>query len=180
MKKLCVFCGSKSGQIPEYENVARQLGQALAQNQIGLVYGGASVGLMGVVADSVLAEGGQVWGVMPKALVDMEVAHKNLTHFEMVTGMHERKQRMYDLADGFVALPGGLGTLDELCEIATWAQLKGHQKPIWVLNCHSFFDLFMAHLKKVHFEGFLSQHDLAIMQEVSSVENLIWDFIHRN
>ncbi|WP_262272507.1 LOG family protein [Microvirga yunnanensis] len=138
--RLCVFCGSSSGQDPVYLEAARSLGETLAANGIELVYGGASVGLMGAVADAVLARGGHVIGVMPQALVDKEIAHRGLSDLRVVGSMHERKALMAELADGFVALPGGLGTFEELFEVWTWAQLGYHRKPCALLNAGGFYD----------------------------------------
>jgi uncharacterized protein (TIGR00730 family) len=127
--RVCVFCGSNRGAAPSYAAAATELGTALAAKGIGLVYGGGHVGLMGAVADAALAGGGEVIGVMPEALVAKEVAHAGLSDLRVTGSMHERKELMADLADGFVALPGGLGTFDELCEILTWGQLGMHAKP---------------------------------------------------
>lgn len=175
MKRICVFCGSSAGKSPKYVEMARDLGKKLVLNNMGLVYGGASVGVMGAVADSVLENSGDVWGVMPKSLVDWEVAHDNLSRFEVVDSMHARKQIMYDWSDAFVAIPGGMGTLDELCEIITWAQLKYHQKPCYVLNYDGFFDKLLEHFRFINKEGFLSDDHLKIVREVKSVDEFIAD-----
>ena len=140
MKRICVFCGSNRGNLPSYEEAARSLAKILARQKIGLVFGGGQVGLMGVIADAMLAEQGEALGVIPKALFKKEVAHGGLTRLYEVDSMHERKQLMYDLSDGFIALPGGWGTLDELCEIVTWSQLGIHQKPCGLLNVEGYFD----------------------------------------
>ena len=137
--RLCVFCGSSPGRSPEYIAAARRLGAIFARRGIGLVYGGGNVGLMGVVADAVLADGGEAIGVIPRALVDRELAHARLTELVVVETMHERKQRMHDLSDGFIALPGGFGTLDELFEALTWAQLGMHRKPCGLLDVDEFW-----------------------------------------
>ncbi|HZY83935.1 MAG TPA: TIGR00730 family Rossman fold protein, partial [Gemmataceae bacterium] len=134
MKRVCVFCGSSSGTRPEYAAAARRFGAALAGRGLGLVYGGGHVGLMGALADAVLAAGGEVVGVIPQALVDRELAHGGLTELLVVNTMHERKALMADRADAFAALPGGFGTADELFEILTWAQLGLHAKPVGLLN----------------------------------------------
>src|SRR6185312_15560836 len=131
---LCVYCGSSSGRHPEYAEQAHAFGTEMARRGIGLVYGGGNVGLMGVVADAVLADGGEAVGVIPRALVDRELAHARLTELVVVDTMHARKQRMHDLSDGFIALPGGFGTLDELFEALTWAQLGMHAKPCGLLD----------------------------------------------
>ena len=139
MRKLCVFCGSSPGADPRFIGAAHALGGAIAQTGRVLVYGGASVGLMGALADAVLEGGGEVIGVMPQALVDREVAHKGLTELHVVASMHERKTLMAELADAFVAMPGGLGTLEEFFEVWTWAQLGLHQKPLGVFGPQEFF-----------------------------------------
>ena len=153
--RLCVFCGSNAGQDPVYLEAARALGEALAASGIGLVYGGASVGLMGAVADAVLAKGGTVTGVMPQALVDKEIAHKGLSDLRVVGSMHERKAMMAELADGFIALPGGLGTFEELFEVWTWAQLGYHRKPCALLNAGGFYDKLTDFLDDVVERGFV-------------------------
>src|SRR5262245_12742237 len=140
MRRVCVFCGSSAGNRPEYADAARHLGAALARRGLGLVYGGGHVGLMGVVADAVLRAGGEVIGVIPQALVERELAQAGLTRLEVVDTMHQRKARMADLADAFVALPGGFGTCDELFEILTWSQLGLHARPVGLLNVAGFFD----------------------------------------
>ncbi len=140
MKRICVFCASSSGARPVYKDAARALGSVLVERGLGLVYGGANVGLMGAVADAVLAAGGEAFGVIPAPMVDRELAHRGLTKLHVVDTMHQRKQLMHDLADGFLALPGGLGTLEELLETLTWAQLGMHEKPCGVLNVDGYFD----------------------------------------
>ncbi|MBI1939111.1 MAG: TIGR00730 family Rossman fold protein [Ignavibacteriales bacterium] len=140
MKRICVYCGSSSGSMPEYVQAARSLGKIIVENNLSLVYGGASVGLMGEVADSVLQEGGEAIGIITNSLIEKEVAHKNLTNLHVVDTLSERKTMMAELSDGFVALPGGYGTLDELFEILTLAQLGFHNKPCGVLNVNSYFD----------------------------------------
>src|SRR5215203_2847364 len=129
LRKICVFCGSSSGSRPIYQETTRRLGSLLAESGIGLVYGGAHRGLMGILADSTLAAGGEVTGVIPQSLVDLEIAHTGLTELHVVRSMHERKQRMADLSDAFIAMPGGFGTLEEFCEVLTWNQLGIHSKP---------------------------------------------------
>ncbi len=176
MKKICVFCGSASGKNSKYVGLANELGDKLVQKDMGLVYGGASIGVMGAVADSVLKKDGAVWGVIPQAIIDLEVGHENLTELKIVGSMHERKKQMYDLSDAFVAIPGGMGTLDELCEIITWAQLKFHHKPCYVLNVDGFFDHLMEHFRYINTEGFLSDEHLALVKEVKSLDELFSDF----
>ncbi|GAB4373269.1 MAG: TIGR00730 family Rossman fold protein [Elainellaceae cyanobacterium] len=140
MKRICVFCGSNLGAKPIYQQAAQQLGQTLAKQAIELVYGGGNIGLMGVVADAVLAAGGKVTGVMPAALAEKELAHSELTELHIVNSMHERKALMADLSDGFIALPGGFGTFEEFCEVLTWTQLGFHQKPCGLLNIAGFYN----------------------------------------
>lgn len=140
MKRLCVFCGSNAGRRDEYAAAARELGATLAARKIGLVYGGGNVGLMGVVADAVMAAGGEAIGVIPEALLAKEVGHRQLTRLHVVGSMHERKAMMAELSDGFIAMPGGYGTLEEFCEVLTWAQLGFHRKPCALLNVQGFYD----------------------------------------
>jgi hypothetical protein len=155
MKRICVFCGSSFGVRPEYADSARALGRALVARNIALVFGGGHVGLMGVLADAVLGAGGQAIGVIPRALADKELAHRSLTQLHVVGSMHQRKAMMADLSDGFLALPGGLGTLEEFLEIVTWAQLGLHSKPCGVLNVRGFFNPLLAFLDRVVEEQFL-------------------------
>src|SRR5262245_43596888 len=155
MMHVCVFAGSSDGVRPEYRQAARDLGRALVDRQLGLVYGGARVGLMGVLADAVLAAGGRVTGVIPERLVEREVAHHGLSELHVVTSMHERKARMAALSDGFVALPGGLGTLEELFEVLTWAQLGLHRKPCGLLNIRGYFDGLLSYIDHSIAEGFV-------------------------
>jgi uncharacterized protein (TIGR00730 family) len=155
VKRICVFCGSSPGNDPLYLAAAKDFGRALAQSDIGLVYGGASVGLMGAVADSAMEHGGEVIGVIPEALVRREVAHGGLRDLRVVASMHERKALMAELSDGFVALPGGIGTLEEMFEIWTWAQLGHHAKPCSLLNVGGFYDALLAFLDQTAAAGFL-------------------------
>lgn len=144
VKRLCVFCGSSAGQNPEYAGAARQVGRLIASRGIALVYGGASIGLMGMVADGALEAGGEVIGVLPKTLARREVSHSDLSELHIVDTMHERKAMMANLADGFMALPGGCGTFDELFEVITWAQIGVHAKPIAILNTAGYYDPLIA------------------------------------
>jgi hypothetical protein len=146
MKRLCIFCGSNAGADPAYARAARELAALLARQGLGLVYGGGNVGLMGIVADAALAHGGEVIGVIPQALVDKELAHQRLSRLHVVHSMHERKALMAELADAFIALPGGYGTLEEFCEIVTWAQLGLHRKPCGLLNVAGYYDPFLAQI----------------------------------
>ncbi|MGZ3239007.1 MAG: LOG family protein [Burkholderiaceae bacterium] len=163
MKSLCVYCGSSIGNNFAYEEAARSLAKAMISEQIDLVYGGGNVGLMGIIADEMLSLGGKVIGVIPKALMDYEVGHRSLTHLYVVKDMHERKAKMAELANGFIAMPGGIGTLEELFEALTWSQLGFHDKPIGLLNVNGFYDgliRFVQHLVK---QGFLKPEHAALM-----------------
>ena len=174
MKRVCVYCGSGPGRRKVYADTARHLGRSLAARGVGLVYGGGSVGLMGAVADAVLADGGEVIGVIPGALTDREVAHGGLTELRVVESMHQRKAAMAEVADGFIALPGGLGTLEELFEALTWAQLGMHRKPCGILNVAGYYDGLIAFLDQavseefvgpVHREALLVEEDPDLMLE---------------
>lgn len=171
MKNICVFCGSAKGQGDKYLELARDLGKKIADGGFGLIYGGASIGVMGEMANATLAAQGHVTGIMPKSLVNWEVGHSNLSKFEIVETMHERKQKMYDYSDFFLAIPGGMGTLDELFEILTWAQLQYHRKPIYILNFNGFFDHLIAHLKNAVEEGFIKKHHYDLLKVVNSLED---------
>lgn len=174
MKSLCVYCGSSLGKSPAYLAAAKVLGQELVARDIRLVYGGASVGIMGVIADTVLAGGGEVMGVIPQALVDKEVSHSGLTELFVVDSMHTRKAKMAELSDGFVALPGGFGTMEELFEVLTWSQLGFHQKPIGLLNVEGYYDHLLAflqqsveqqYIKPKHHQLLLSATDISALLE---------------
>lgn len=156
MTRVCVFCGSRRGAGRIYAEAAVTLGRLLAQEGLGLVYGGASLGLMGVLADAALAAGGAVIGVMPRGLMAKEIAHDGLTELRVVGSMHERKALMVELADAFVALPGGYGTLEEFCEVVTWAQLGLHRKPCGLLNVGGYYNHLLAHFDHQVAEGFLT------------------------
>ena len=155
IRTLCVYCGSSTGNDPVYADAARELGRQMASRSLSLVYGGGHVGLMGIIADAVLAAGGEVSGVIPTALMDAEVGHDRLTKLHVVKDMHERKAMMAELADGFIAMPGGIGTLEELFEVMTWLQLGYHAKPVGVLNVNGFYDGLLAFLDTQRDEGFL-------------------------
>jgi uncharacterized protein (TIGR00730 family) len=163
VQSACIFCGSSPGARPAYTEATEDLGQLLVENGITLVFGGASVGLMGRLADTVLSEGGEAIGVIPQALVEREIAHLGLTDLHVVETMHERKQLMADLSDAFVALPGGLGTLDELFEIYTWAQLGMHRKPIGLLNVEGYFDGLASFLEHAVAERFVREDHRAML-----------------
>ena len=143
-RRICVFCGSSLGARQSYANAAVALARHLAANRIGIVYGGSKVGLMGTLADTALQAGGEVIGVIPRSLVEKEVAHQGLSDLRVVGSMHERKAQMADLSDAFIALPGGYGTFDEFCEILTWAQLGLHRKPCGILNVDGYYDQLLA------------------------------------
>ncbi len=170
---VCVYCGSHTGAQTEYMSAARQLGKLLAARDIHLVYGGASVGLMGVLADSVLAEGGRVTGVIPEQLAERELAHRELTQLHTVTDMHQRKALMAELSDAFIALPGGMGTLEELFEVMTWAQLKIHVKPCGVLNILDYYARLLAFLDHQVVEGFLKDEQRRQLQVSDNPHDLL-------
>ena len=155
MQRLCVFCGSQAGTNGLYQQAAVELGRLLVQHGYGLVYGGGQVGLMGSIADAVLQAGGEVIGVIPQAMVTRERVHRGVTQLQVVASMHARKARMAELADAFVALPGGYGTLDELFEIITWAQLGMHRKPIGILNVAGYYDTLLGWIDRAITEGFI-------------------------
>jgi len=171
--RICVFCGSSVGKKPDYLEAARNFGQLLARRGIGLVYGGASVGMMGEVADAALAAGGEVIGVIPQALVDKEIAHKNLTDLRIVKTMHERKALMAELSDGFVALPGGTGTLEEAFEVWTWGVLGFHKKACAWLNIAGYYDSLMASIQHMEEEGFLKPEHRQMVLVDSDAESLV-------
>jgi uncharacterized protein (TIGR00730 family) len=173
MKRICVFCGSNTGSKSIYAETAHNLGKLLAQNNIGLVYGGGRVGLMGILADSALGASGEVIGVIPKGLFAREVAHEGLTELRFVESMHQRKAMMEELADGFIALPGGYGTCEEFCEMVTWAQLGIHKKPCGILNIEGFYDSYLSFLDTAVQEGFLRmEHRKLIMEDEHPFELL--------
>lgn len=170
---ICVFCGSASGISPAYTEQASQLGRILAEDGYGLVYGGACVGLMGAVADAALAAGGNVTGVIPQTLIDREVAHTGLTALHVVSSMHERKALMAELSVAFVALPGGFGTLDEFCEIVTWAQLGMHKKPCILLNIGGYWNGFLKFLDDAATQGFISAANRPLVQVADEIPGLL-------
>lgn len=155
--RIAIYCGANGGHNPLYKEAAAGMARYLAEQGIGLVYGGGNVGLMGTIADAALAAGGEVIGVIPQSLMDKELGHGGITELHVVGSMHERKQRMVDLADGFIALPGGFGTLDELFETLTWLQLSFHGKPVGLLNVNGFFDRLLPFLDHMRDEGFLKE-----------------------
>ncbi|HEX7406648.1 MAG TPA: TIGR00730 family Rossman fold protein [Candidatus Binatia bacterium] len=173
MRRVCIFCGSNNGARTVYVDAARAMGAALARRRIGLVYGGGRVGLMGVVADAVMAGGGEVIGVIPEALVAKEVAHEGLPDLRVVGSMHERKALMAELADAFVALPGGYGTLEEFCEVVTWAQLGFHRKPCGLLNFGGFYDRLLALFDHAVAEHFVRPAHRSLVLEEHDPEHLL-------
>jgi uncharacterized protein (TIGR00730 family) len=173
VRTICVFCGSNPGARPEYQTVVGELGRGLAGRGLRVVYGGAAVGAMGALADAAMEAGGEVIGVIPRALVDAEIAHAGLTDLRVVDSMHERKATMAELADGFIALPGGLGTLDELAEVTTWAQLGLHAKPIGLLDPLGYFDLLLRFLDHAVDERFLRPEHRTLLLRERAVEPLL-------
>lgn len=166
MDKICVYCGSSRGRRTEYVEGARSFAEVLVSRNIALIYGGGSIGIMGVLADAVLARDGKAFGIIPKDLEEKEAAHENLTELQVVRSMHERKTRMAELSDGFVALPGGLGTLEEICEVLTWAQLGFHSKPCGLLNVAGYYDQLAAFFDHTVSEQFVDEtHRSLIMVE---------------
>jgi uncharacterized protein (TIGR00730 family) len=157
MRRICVYCGSSAGFDPVYKSAAVELGTFLAAENIGLVYGGGNIGLMGALADAALAGGGEVIGIIPHHLIAMEVGHRQLTSLIAVDSMHARKHQMADLSDGFIALPGGIGTAEELLEVFTWLQLGIHAKPVGLLNINGYFDHLLQFLAHMEQSGFLKR-----------------------
>lgn len=176
LRNLCVYCGSSLGRSPGPVEAARELGRLLAARNVRLVYGGASIGVMGAIADEVLRCGGRVTGVIPQALVDKEVAHHGLTELIVTASMHERKARMAELSDAFVALPGGVGTLEELFEIWTWAQLGLHRKPCGVLNVNGYFDGLIDFLDHAVASGFIRPSHRAMLRVARTPGELLAAF----
>ena len=178
MRSVCVFCGSRPGNDPAYAAGARRLGRSLAEEDITLVYGGGRVGLMGVVADAILDAGGEVTGVIPRALVEREIAHPGLNDLRVVGSMHERKAMMSELSEGFIALPGGTGTLEEFFEVQTWAQLGEHEKPCGLLNLAGYYDPLVALFDHMVAKGFLSEEHRATVLVETEPEPLLDAFAH--
>ena len=174
--RICVFCGASPGKDPRYRAAAHEVGEGLARRGIGLVYGGGRVGLMGAVAEAALAAGGEVIGVIPQGLVDRELAHPGLTELHVVDTLHERKAIMADLADAFIALPGGLGTLEELAEVVSWAQLELHVKPIGLLEVGDYWTLLLAWLDMAVVEGFVAPAHRRLVTRGDSLEGLLAAF----
>ena len=178
MKRVCVFCGSKTGKRPAYAEAARGLATAIVRRGLGMVYGAGQIGLMGILADAALRAGGEVVGVIPQALVDKELAHSGLTQMHIVGSMHERKARMADLSDAFIALPGAYGTADEFFEILTWAQLGLHAKPTGLLNVEGFFDPLFAWLDHAVMESFLRRKHRQLILQSSDADSLLDMLLH--
>lgn len=173
LRSICVFCGASTGANPVYREAAVALGQALAGRGLTLVYGGGAVGLMGVVADAAMAAGGEVIGIIPQSLQDAEIGHRGLTRLEVVDGMHARKARMAELSDAFIALPGGLGTLEELFEVWTWGQLGYHGKPLGLLDVNHFYTKLSHFLDHLVEEGFVRTHHRDMLQRSETAEGLL-------
>jgi uncharacterized protein (TIGR00730 family) len=170
---VCVFCGSKTGDNPVYREATAAFGRLLAERGLGLVYGGGDIGLMGVLADAVMGAGGEVVGVIPEFMLETELGHGGVTRLEVVGSMHDRKARMGTLADAFVGLPGGIGTLEELFEIWTWAQLRLHAKPVGVLNLEGFFDHGIAFVQHMVDEGFVRERTRDLLLVDDDAERLL-------
>jgi uncharacterized protein (TIGR00730 family) len=175
-RRICVFCGSSPGRDPAYLAAARTVGSRLAERGIGVVYGGSRVGLMGAVADAALDADGEVIGVIPQGLVDRELAHTGLTELRTVGTLHERKAVMAELSDAFIALPGGLGTLEELAEVTSWAQLGLHAKPIGLLDVDDYWDDLLAWLDHAVETGFLAPADRALLHRATDLGDLLARF----
>lgn len=177
-RRICVFCGSSCGTRSEYTEAAKQLGKEIVSHGMGLVYGGGSIGLMGVIADAVLKERGEVIGVIPQALSAKEIVHPDLTELHVVSNMHERKAMMAGLSSAFIAMPGGYGTLEEFFEVVTWAQLGLHAKPIGLLNVASYFDLLLAMVDHAFQERFIQEQHRQLIIASQDTEELLSALIH--
>ena len=178
INSICIYCGSSPGRLDAYASAAFSLAESLVSRNIRLVYGGASIGIMGMVADQVLKLGGQVIGVIPKALAHKEVAHHHLTELHVTQSMHERKMLMAELSDGFIALPGGIGTLEELFEIWTWAQLGFHRKPCGLLNVEGYYDSLITFLDHVLAEQFVKKHHHALLIVETNPDALLDHYVN--
>lgn len=173
LQRICVFCGSSVGERPAYAAAARELGRTLAERGLGVVFGGGKVGLMGVLADAVLAAGGDVIGVIPDALVAREIGHSGLTKLHVVRSMHERKTLMADLASAFIALPGGYGTFEEFFEAVTWTQLGIHQKPCGLLNVDGYYDAMLTLLERAVADGFIREANRGLVLDAPDIPRLL-------
>ena len=176
LQRICVYCGSSPGNDEIYTRAAKDLANVLVQDKIELVYGGAAKGTMGILADAVLEQGGAVHGVIPKMLEEKEIAHAGLTELHVVASMHERKSMMAALSDGFIALPGGFGTLEELIEIVTWGQLRFHEKPCGLLNVNGYFSGLLGFLDHMQDEGFLKPENRAMLLTDDNPAGLLRQF----
>jgi uncharacterized protein (TIGR00730 family) len=176
IRRICVFCGASPGRDPAYLQLATSVGAGLAEREIGIVYGGSRVGMMGALADAALATGGEVIGIIPRRLVDRELAHRGLTDLRVVETLHERKAEMAATSDGFIALPGGLGTLEELAEVASWAQLGLHAKPIGLLGPAGYWDALLGWLDHAVEEGFIAPGHRALVDLDPDLETLLERF----
>ena len=163
MKRVCIFCGSSNGFQPSYQEIAKAMGEELVRREMGLIYGGGNIGLMSIIAEVVLAGKGEVLGVIPEFMKEKDLARQDLTELHVVETMHERKALMADLADGFIALPGGYGTLEEFCEMITWRQLHIHKKPCGLLNFKGFFNAFISFVDHQVEEGFVSRENRSLL-----------------
>lgn len=176
MKSICVYCGSSPGNSPEYTEGARDLAKVLVERGIGLVYGGGNIGLMGVIADETLRLGGHVTGVIPAALLEKEVGHRGLSQLHVVSNMHERKAMMAELSDGFIAMPGGIGTLEELFEVLTWSQLGYHDKPIGILNAGGYYVGLLGFIRHMVEQGFLKMPQASLLMVEPDAASLLGRF----
>lgn len=175
MKSVCIFCGSSKGSVPAYMEMARSVGEFFGKNDIQVVYGGASIGLMGAVADGALAVGGRVVGVLPKVIQEMEIAHSGLSELFIVDDMLTRKKKMFELSDGFLTIPGGYGTLDELFEALTWSQLGIQNKSVFVLNENGFFNAMLDQVQHMSREGFISPKHLSLIDIIPTISEFPLD-----
>ncbi len=176
MKRVCIFCGARPGDGDEYLNLAREVGRAVAGAGYGLVFGGGRVGLMGAAANAALEAGGEVIGVIPESLATAEVAHYDVTRLHVVATMHERKAMMAELSDAFVALPGGIGTMDELCEILTWRQLGYHSKPVALLNHRGYYDRLIELFDEMAAKGFLPAQTRELLIACPTIDDVLAEF----
>jgi uncharacterized protein (TIGR00730 family) len=176
LKSVCVYCGSSPGTSPHYADAARDLAKTLVERGIAVVYGGGNVGLMGVLADETMRLGGHVTGVIPSALLEKEVGHRGLNLLHVVSNMHERKAMMAELSEGFIAMPGGIGTLEELFEVLTWSQLGYHDKPIGILNADGYYDGLLAFLQHMVAQGFLKMPQADLLMVESNATALLKRF----
>lgn len=170
---VAIYCGSQTGKSTIYIESAKELGERLAKEKIGIVYGGSNIGLMGAVADAALAHNGEVIGIMPEHLQKREIAHLHLTEIHFVESMHVRKKKMIDLSNAFIALPGGCGTLDEYFEVFTWAQIGLHENPVILYNINGFYDALIQHFEKMFEEGFIREEQRSILKVATNVNDII-------